>query len=317
MESDDPFSIVSESETENSRQPPRLLVKEQERKQTIEDLYQLLEDSDYYSVKQKFGYLSIAITAVQILVLMVQLTLCGVAPLDVNPFVGPYPDAVSEWGGKNTYLMKAENQYWRLITPAFLHVGVIHLLINGAIQLETCAFFEREWGSMKYLSIYVIGELGCIMTSASANPETLAVGSSGALMSLFGAKLAQVLTQVLFDSTKPEDDAIRIEQLSAVMCCLAVVFILSFFTYIDWSGHMGGMAAGFAFGILAFAKPIRSVVSRTLWRLLGLLLLGGGFGFVTYYYLEFVEGDQELGDPCEYFRNLFAEGYDCTCKLFG
>ena len=84
---------------------------------------------------------------------------------------------------------------------------------------------------MKYLSIYVIGELGCIMTSASANPETLAVGSSGALMSLFGAKLAQVLTQVLFDSTKPEDDAIRIEQLSAVMCCLAVVFILSFFTY--------------------------------------------------------------------------------------
>ena len=285
--------------------------------QSVEDLYQLLEESDYYAVKQKFAYLSIGITAVQILVLMLQLSLCGVAPWDVNRFVGPYPDAVSDWGGKNAYLMKEKYQYWRLITPAFLHVGVIHLLVNAAVQLETCAFFEREWGSVKFFWMYTLGEIGCVLVSSSANPETLAVGSSGALMALFGAKLSQVLTQVLFDSEQTEDDSIRIEQLSTVMCSLAIIFILSFFTYIDWSGHMGGMATGFVCGILAFSRPIRYTLSRILWRLLGFTAFAAGTTLVVYYWLDMVETEEALGDPCEYFRNLFAEGYDCTCELFG
>ena len=50
-------------------------------------------------------------------ILLIQLILCGVAPVDVNPMVGPFPDAFSEWGGKNAYLLLEGQQYWRIITP--------------------------------------------------------------------------------------------------------------------------------------------------------------------------------------------------------
>ena len=48
---------------------------------------------------------------------------------------GPYPDALSEWGGKNAVLILEDGQWFRLVTPIFLHAGVIHLFCNVAVQL--------------------------------------------------------------------------------------------------------------------------------------------------------------------------------------
>jgi hypothetical protein len=135
-------------------------------------------------------------------------------------------------------------------------------------------------------------------------------------MGLFGAKLAQVVTQVCFDLSRSEGDSIRLEQLSSVLCSLSVVLGLSFFTYIDWSGHMGGMGTGFLVGIISFAKPVRNRLSRTLWRLFGIILLFSGLPLAFYVFIELVNPDPDLADTCEYFRNLYAEGYDCSCFVF-
>ncbi|KAI2502746.1 Rhomboid-like protein [Fragilaria crotonensis] len=285
------------------------------RAQQISDLYQMLEEGDYHRTKQSFAYLSIVLSALQLLILALQLSLCGVAPLDVNPFVGSYPDTLSEWGGKNPTLLK-NGEWWRVITPAFLNVGVLQLLVNAAVQLETCAYFEREWGSTRYLWIYVISVVGSQIVSCSANPDTVGVGSSAAIMGLFGAKLAEVVTQVCFEFTRGEAESIRLEQLSSVLCSLSVVMGLSFFTYIDWSAHMGGMGTGFLVGVICFARPIRNRLSRTLWRLLGIILLFSGLPLAFYIFVELVEPDPELANTCEYFRNLYAEGYDCSCFVF-
>lgn len=156
----------------------------------LADEMQQQEHDDYFRVKQSFGYCAIVITAIQLLVIMLQLTLCGVAPLDVNYMVGPYPDAFSEWGGKNAYLIIAQSQIFRYVSPAFLNVGILHLLLNSYVQLETCAFFEREWGSIRWLALYILSEVGCVAVSCVMNPDTLAVGSSGAIMGIFGAKVS-------------------------------------------------------------------------------------------------------------------------------
>jgi len=278
------------------------------------DVYSLAEN-DYLKTKQQVAYMSIAVTAAQLLILTIQLALCGFAPIEVNPMVGPFPDAFSEWGGKNAYLLLREKEWWRLITPTFLHVGVLHLLANAFCQLGAVAFFEREWGSLRWMIIYLISTVGCTTFSCYFDPDTIAVGSSGALMGLYAAKLAQVMSHTCFDVNKAnnDDDVIRLDQLSGVLCGLAVVSLFSAFTYIDWSGHMGGLATGFASGMILFSNPIRSCCVRFLWILLGLASLAAPLGFLTYDFVENGDPDEELGDACDYFRNLFPEGYYCGC----
>jgi rhomboid protease GluP len=273
----------------------------------------LLADDDFLQVKQRFGYCSIGISAIQLLVLMLQLTLCGVAPLDVNRMVGPYPDTFSEWGGKNAYLLLKGQEYWRFVTPAFLHVGVLHLLCNAMVQLQTCAFFEREWGSKRWLLIYSLSEVGCVVVSCVWNPDTLAVGSSGAVMGLFGAKFAQLIANTVFELVLSNDSHIRMEQFSGVLCSLSIISILSALTYIDWSGHVGGFATGFCVGMVAISTPIRSSAIRFLWNIMGLGLLGTGAYYAFRALFTTTEPDEDLGNPCEYFRALFAEDYKCEC----
>lgn len=273
-----------------------------------------IEDGDYLRTKQSVAYFSIGLTAIQLFILMLQLTTCGIAPVEMNPLIGPYPDAFSEFGGKNTYLMITMNQWWRLVTPSFLHVGILHLLANAFCQLEAIALFEREWGSFRWLLVYLISSVGCSGMSSIFDPATIAVGSSGALMGLYAAKLAQVTIGICFDvSKKHMNNAIRLDQLSSVLCGLTLVSMLSCFTFIDWSGHFGGLVSGFLSGCLLFSYPIRRCCSWFFWCLCGLAGLVGTLTGVFYYLMLTYEPFEELGEVCEYFQSIFPETYECGC----
>ena len=51
---------------------------------------------------------------------------------------------------------KAPNQFWRFITPIFLHTGVVHLLLNLTMQLRQGLQMERDIGSLRMGLIYLI-----------------------------------------------------------------------------------------------------------------------------------------------------------------
>jgi len=273
-----------------------------------------VHSGDYLKTKQSVAVMSICVTVVQLLMLMLQFALCGIASLDVNPMIGPFPDAFSEFGGKNAYLTKVQGEWWRLITPSFLHVGFLHLLANAFCQLEAIALFEREWGSTRWVLIYLISSVGCNAFGCLFDPDNISVGSSGALMGLYGAKLAQVGSHVFFDVNKTNlDDGIRLDQLSSVLCGLTIVSLLSCFTYIDWSGHMGGLLTGSLAGMFLFSYPIKSCCSWFFWSAFGFLGLVASLTSVLYFFVTEGEVDNEMYDACEYFRNLFPETYECGC----
>jgi membrane associated rhomboid family serine protease len=281
---------------------------------TVDSEGLMSEESEFVLVKQRIAYLCIAVTAIQLMVLLSQLILCGVASVEINPMIGPFPDAISEWGGKNAYLLIERNQYFRIITPVFLHVGVLHLLVNAFCQLETCAYFEREWGSGRWLILYIISGVGCVATSSAVNPDIIGVCSSGALMGLFGAKIAHVITWTAFElHNNTYYDTVHLDQLSGVMCSTVIISILSFFSYIDFSGHMGGLLAGFLGGIFIFSQPIASPSIRVLWGSIGLFGLVGLSCFLGNVLNNETFPDEDLADACSYFRTLYPEGYDCEC----
>jgi membrane associated rhomboid family serine protease len=193
-----------------------------------------IPDDVPYVVKQKYGYFAILFSLAQTAILIIMMVKCGIAPFKINPMIGPYPDALSEWGGKNAVNILDDQEYWRLLTPILLHAGVIHLFCNVAVQLETGAFFEREWGSLNWLIIYLTSAVGSSILSCIFMPNSVSVGSSGAVMGLFGGKLAEVMCRCC-ESKKTVQGRIghevRREQLGGVLCSVVLVMAFSFIPY--------------------------------------------------------------------------------------
>mmetsp|Transcript_16154 Transcript_16154/g.45254 ORF Transcript_16154/g.45254 Transcript_16154/m.45254 type:complete len:385 (-) Transcript_16154:193-1347(-) len=275
------------------------------------------EEEEIYVVKQRYSYFSIIFSTIQVIVLIVMMFHCGgVAPLNINPMIGPYPDALSEWGGKNAYNILEEDEWWRLITPILLHAGVIHLLCNVAVQLETGAFFEREWGSMNWLIIYLTSAVGSSVLSVVAMPDAVSVGSSGAVMGLFGGKLAEVICRCC-ESDKTEQGRIghqvRKEQCAGVTCSVVVVLLFSFIPYVDWAAHLGGLLAGLVVGIMVFSCTIKTILWRCIWFLVGTAITGVFYGIsFQYMYSGNIDVAEELRDVCGYYKEHF-ENYECNC----
>jgi membrane associated rhomboid family serine protease len=273
------------------------------------------DDSYLLLRKQSWAVVTIIVLVVQLTLLLVQLCLCGIASLEVNPVFGPYPDAFSEWGGKNAYLMLDGHQYFRLVTPAFLHVGVLHFVVNALCTLRSAAIFEQEWGSCGWITVYFLSAIGAVATSCVFDPNEIGVSSSGALMGLFGAKIAQLLAYSCFElHSEIYLETARAHEVAAVLCNVTVIFLLCFITYIDMSGHAGGFVTGLFAGMLFFCRAIMSRCTRFLWSFIGFAGLVCGAAGLAYLLWFETEADEELGDACQYFRNLYSEGYECDCS---
>lgn len=276
-------------------------------------------EEDVYIVRQKYGYCSIFFSAVQTIVLVVMMWQCGVAPLNINPMVGPYPDALNYWGAKNAVLIIDDGERWRLITPIFLHAGVIHLLCNASVQLETGAFFEREWGSGIWLIVYVLSALGSSILSSCFMPNSISVGSSGAVMGLFGAKLSEVFCRACESRRSRQGQIgheVRMEQLNGVLCSVTLVGLFSFIPYVDWAAHLGGLVAGMTVGLVTFSFSIESKMFVALWFIVGVGSTVVAFVVALTYMYNEVEPADELRDVCEYYKQYFDD-YECNCQIGG
>jgi membrane associated rhomboid family serine protease len=276
------------------------------------------EGGETYIVQQRCGYCSILFSVAQTIILGLMMWQCGIAPLSLNPMIGPYPDALSEWGGKNAVLIISDNEWYRLITPIMLHAGIFHLLGNVAVQLETGVFFEREWGSIRWLIVYLGSAIGSTALSVIVMPNAVSVGSSGAVMGLFGGKLAEVILRACERQITKQDRiaaTVRKEQCCVVTFSVIIVMAFSFIPFVDWAAHLGGLIAGFVIGLALFSFAVQGCygVWKIVWLGLGIAAASAYFiGTLTYMYSGEVEGAEELRDVCGYYKENF-ENYECNC----
>jgi len=182
---------------------PTMTTTDRERQRKLLELHQKADGSvyllDVYETRQQYGYCSIFFSLAQTVILAIMMWQCGVAPLQVNPMLGPMPDVLDYWGAKNAPLIIEDGEYYRLLSPMMLHAGIFHWIGNISVQLESGLFFEREWGSWKWLIIYLTSTIGASILSVIAMPGTLSVGSSGAVMVHFSG--CHVFLMLLFTNT--------------------------------------------------------------------------------------------------------------------
>jgi membrane associated rhomboid family serine protease len=145
----------------------------------------------------------------------------------------------------------AVGEYYRLVTAAFLHAGLLHLALNMMALLVLGPPLEQALGRVRFLTLYLLSALGGSVTAfLLAAPNQLGVGASGAIFGLFGAYY--VVVRRLGGNT------------SSILGLLAVNLVITFAVpFIDWRAHLGGLVTG---GLVAAAMayaprgPQRSTV---------------------------------------------------------
>lgn len=139
----------------------------------------------------------------------------------------------------------ADGQYWRLITPIFLHASVFHILFNSWALYIFGSLVEGTFGTIRFAAIYLItGFAASVASMVAGNPAIAAVGASGAIFGLLGAWLAYNLRRRQLTLAQAN---IR---LALILVALNLVFGFSV-RGIDNSAHIGGLIAGVIAGVAA------------------------------------------------------------------
>ena len=92
--------------------------------------------------------------------------------------------------GANYLPLTKSGDYYRLLTSAFLHIGVVHLFLNMYSLYILGTSIEYFYGKVKYILIYLYSAIiGSLLTVVLSSSNTLAAGASGAIFGLLGAML--------------------------------------------------------------------------------------------------------------------------------
>lgn len=144
-------------------------------------------------------------------------------------------ETLIDFGAKFNVAIEA-GQWYRLITPIFLHIGFLHLLMNLFALLYLGSLVEKLYGHLRYGIIFLLSGITGVILSYLTN-TSIAAGASGAIFGLMGALLFfGFIYPKVFIRTIGKDIII------ILLLNLAVGFITP---GIDNAGHVGGVIGGF------------------------------------------------------------------------
>src|SRR5947209_7981827 len=98
---------------------------------------------------------------------------------------------VVQWGA-NAGELTLGGEYWRLLTAAFVHIGLIHIAFNMWCLLGLGRLSERLFGRWQTAAIYIFTGIGGNLLSLAHAPDRVSAGASGAIFGIAGAILAGV-----------------------------------------------------------------------------------------------------------------------------
>jgi membrane associated rhomboid family serine protease len=135
-------------------------------------------------------------------------------------------------------------QLWRLVTPMFLHLGLIHIGFNMYALAILGPAIERAYGRWRFVAIYfVAGIAGNVASFVFGNVAAVGAGASTAVFGLFGVWL-------VYTYRRRDRGAFYQANFRAMLITLALNFFLNIGLagVIDWRGHLGGFIGGVALG---------------------------------------------------------------------
>lgn len=130
-----------------------------------------------------------------------------------------------------------EGSFIRLFTSMFLHIGIIHLVMNMWALILLGKQTESFYGHFKTLIIFIFsGVVGNLLSVILMGSNTISAGASGAIFGLMGAILYFAINQRTYMG-----EALKKEILPVIIVNLLFGFML---TGINMYAHIGGLIGG-------------------------------------------------------------------------
>lgn len=181
--------------------------------------------------------------------------------------------------GANFLPLTLTNDYWRLISSGFLHIGIIHLLLNSFAMYYFGQVAEMILGRGRFLALFLLAVIGGNILNLCVNWHditrgdypSISAGASGGIMGIGMALLVIAMSKV------PVAKALNKRSLALIM----TINILMGFAIpnIDNAGHIGGAMSG---AVLGFSF-ILNKQKQSLYFILTSVLLMVVFVAIWYY----------------------------------
>lgn len=140
------------------------------------------------------------------------------------------------------------NQYWRLITPVFLHFGWLHIVFNSLWLWELGRSVERVMGGFNTFMLFIVIALVSNASQYLFGGPGLFGGMSGVVYGLLGfAWVAPMLQRNWLIQPSP---AIMLFMVGWLVACLAGLVETLGFGKVANAAHLGGLLSGALLGAI-------------------------------------------------------------------
>ncbi len=206
--------------------------------------------------------------------------------------MNPNSRQLIEWGANfGPYTMGG--QPWRLLTSMFLHIGLLHILLNMWFLWNLGEWCESLYGHWTFAAVYLISGIGGSVASVWWRPVSVSAGASGAIFGIVGALVA---SHYLGEFSAPLF-AVRARLRNMLFFAGYGLIMGTFSGRTDNAAHIGGLVTGLAFGaLIARVAPEPNLLRRlSIILFVGLIIFGAGAGlYRSRSYLIHVQRGAEL-----------------------
>eukprot|EP00536_Pseudo-nitzschia_multiseries_P014771 jgi/Psemu1/154648/gw1.767.21.1 len=175
--------------------------------------------------------------------------------LKTNPLIGPSPNVLLELGALQGRALIEDGKWWLLLTPMFLHAGVVHFFLNAAFLIFVCRTIERNHGWLHTAVVFLASGMFGNAVSALIQPGYILVGASGGIYGLIGACVGDIVTEIIASNAVRNEDPfasrcrrrrrVRFWCYVSLVCDLLLNSMFGLLPFVDNFAHLGGLVFGF------------------------------------------------------------------------
>lgn len=160
------------------------------------------------------------------------------------------------FGANYAPLVLFAQQWWRLLTAGFVHIGFEHLLFNSIFLYLFGSEIERIIGHARYSVIYILSIIGGnLLSLAFSSLYSLSAGASSGLFGLFA-------TFIILSKLYPQHLYLQSRGYSITILVITNLVLNLFSSSVDIWGHIGGIIMGSIVTVLLCSPLMQKTVPQ-------------------------------------------------------